>query len=62
MVEKLSAEREGLLGEVGALHDAVSGLQSEESILRVRLMRAEGRIETLRKEVSVSCRDLAAVA
>ena len=51
VMEKLSAEREGLLGEVGALHEAVSGLQSEESILRVRLIRAESRIEALKREV-----------
>lgn len=52
LMEKLSAEKSGLLSEVNALTGAVNNLQTEESMLRVRVLRSEDIIESLKKEVN----------
>ena len=51
LMEKLSAEKNGLVSEVHALTGAVNNLQTEESMLRVRVLRSEDIIESLKKEV-----------
>ena len=57
LIDKLTSDREGLMGEIDRLSETLSSIQSGDSVLKERARRADEKIKELKTQLKKSSED-----